>query len=371
MEALPDDPGRWLDLGRLLGRIGRAEDSATLLAKARSLCERRLVLTPDDEAAVAALAELLPEADASAGWAVLRPDVMTSAAGATLTRLPDGSVLAGGRNPLVDTYTVEAVTTLAGITALRLEALPDPSLRYHGPGRSPNGNFILDGIRLTAVPAAGASVPVRLTRVRADYSQRVEGLRGVAGTLDEDPTTAWAVWPQLGRPHWAVFQAAQPFGTGPGTSLRVELVCGQLRHLYHTLGRFRLSVTDRPVPLLEPSLTRIKSDAERNGLTRLGAAHALLGEWAPAAAVLGRAAARPDAPALDGFLLALAHHHLGRPDAARSDCDRALERLRTDPAEDETRDVAVEALMTIRRLNLDQAEALVLDVAFPADPFAP
>ena len=33
---------------------------------------------------------------------------MTSAEGATLTRLPDGSVLAGGRNPAVDTYTVEA-----------------------------------------------------------------------------------------------------------------------------------------------------------------------------------------------------------------------------------------------------------------------
>ena len=57
---------------------------------------------------------------------------MTSAAGATLTRLPDDSVLAGGRNPAVDTYTVEAVTTLAGITGLRLEAIPDPSLPHHG-----------------------------------------------------------------------------------------------------------------------------------------------------------------------------------------------------------------------------------------------
>ena len=118
-------------------------------------------------------------------------------------------------------------------------------------------------------------------------------------------------------------------------------------------------------------MPRLKADPERNGLTRLGAAYYLLGDWAAAAAVLERAAARPDAPALDGFLLALARHHLGRPDEARSDCDRALERLRTERAEEETRDVAVEALMTIRGLGVDEAESLLLDAAFPADPFAP
>ena len=152
MEALPDDPGRWIDLGRSLGRLGRTEESETVLAKARSLCERRLSRAPDDEAAAAALAELLPEADASPGWTVLQPDVMTSAAGATLTRLPDGSVLAGGPNPAVDTYTVEAMTGLSGITGLRLEAIPDPSLPRHGPGRDPvSGNFHLDAIRLSTV----------------------------------------------------------------------------------------------------------------------------------------------------------------------------------------------------------------------------
>jgi hypothetical protein len=115
---------------------------------------------------------------------------------------------------------------------------------------------------------------------------------------------------------------------------------------------------------------KLKADAQR-GLTRLGAAYSLLGDWASAAAVLRRAAARPDASALEGFLLALARHHLGRIDEARSDCARALERLRTDPTEDETRDAAVAALMTIRGLSVDEAESLLLDAAFPADPFAP
>ena len=151
--------------------------------------------------------------------------------------------------------------------------------------------------------------------------------------------------------------------------LRIELVCGLARFPYHAVGRFRLSVTDRPFPFFEPSLESIKDDAQRNGLTRLGAAYALLGEWAPAAAVLARAAARPNATALDDFLLALARHHQGRRDEARSDCDRALGRVASDPADLATQDVAVEALMTIRGLAVHDAEALVLDTAFPADPF--
>jgi hypothetical protein len=295
---------------------------------------------------------------------------MTSAVGATLTRLADGSVLAGGPNPAVDTYTVEARTTLAGITGLRLEALPDPSLPNLGPGRSTVGNFVLGGVRLSTVPESGPPVPVRLTRVRVDYSQDNEDLKSVSGTLDADSATAWGIWPQLGRPHWAVFQTAQPIGTATGTRLRVELAF-RTGYPYCVLGRFRLSVTDRPFPLFQPSLRRqtIRADTERDVQTRLGAAYYLLGEWARAATVLERAAARPGASALDGFLLALARHHLGRVDEARSDCESALDRLGSGLADEATHDVAVEAVMTLRGLNLDEAEALLLDRVFPAEPF--
>jgi hypothetical protein len=157
--------------------------------------------------------------------------------------------------------------------------------------------------------------------------------------------------------------------------LRVELA-SRTQSAHAILGRFRLSVTNRPVPFFGLRLLHLKADTERNGLVRLGAAYSLLGDWASAAAVLERAAAHHDGSALDGFLLALAHHHLGRAEEARSECDRVLARLRTDQAEyehevqDETRDVAAEALTTIRGLDIRQAESLLLDVAFPADPFA-
>jgi hypothetical protein len=375
MSSLPDDPGRWIDLGRLLTRFGRTKESETALAKARYLLEQLLSRAPDDEVAAAALADVLPDASLSRGWTLLQPEVMTSAGGATLTRLPDGSVVAGGLNPIIDTYTFEAVTTLAGITALRLEALPDPSLPYDGPGRcTRNGNFNLDAIRLSAVleREVQARCQIPLIRACADYSGRTEqeGIHGVIGALDADPTTMWSIYPQAGRAHQAVFQTAEPFGVRTGTRLRVELDF-RAKFAQAALGRFRLSVTDQPALIVEPSLTRIKADGERNGLTRLGAAYVLLGEWAAAAAVLGRTVARPDASAVDGFLLALSRDRLGKRDEARSDCDRAFERLTTKPVEDATHDLAIEALITIRGLSVDKAESLLLDVSFPANPFSP
>jgi WD40 repeat protein len=373
VEALPDDPGRWVVLVRSLAHIGWTEGSETVGAKARSSCERRLSRTPDDEALAAALADVLPDDDESPGWSILQPEVMTSAAGATLTRLADGSVLAGGRNPIVDTYTVEAVTPVAGITGLRLDAIPDPSLPHYGSGRDAfSGNFHLDAIRLSAAtePGGTASVPVRLCRVRVDYADQRPGYTGVSGTLDTDPSTFWSIWPETHRRHWAIFQIDPAIGTGAGTRLRVELAC-QTASPQSVLGRFRLSVTNRPGPSFPASLARLKADPVRNGLARLGAAYCLLGDWAAAAAVLERTAARPGAPALDGLLLALARHHLGRSAEARSGCDRALERLRTERAEEETRDVAVAALVAIRGLGESDAESLLLDAVFPANPFAP
>ena len=61
---------RWLDGGVVEGP-----------AQARSLCER-LSRAPVDQAAAAAMSELLPGAVASPGWAVLPAEVMTSAGGA-------------------------------------------------------------------------------------------------------------------------------------------------------------------------------------------------------------------------------------------------------------------------------------------------
>ncbi|HWQ92460.1 MAG TPA: proprotein convertase P-domain-containing protein, partial [Clostridia bacterium] len=82
--------------------------------------------------------------DVGANWTVLEPISQISANGATLTRLPDNSILASGAAPDLDVYTVLAKTPLTNITGVRLEVLTDPSLPSGGPGREPNnGNFVL------------------------------------------------------------------------------------------------------------------------------------------------------------------------------------------------------------------------------------
>ena len=136
MEALPDDPGRWIDLGPVARRDSAGRRSRRRCGRGPGPSASDGSPGPPTTRRPRPWSSCSRRPSASAGWTVLQPDVMTSAAGATLTRLPDDSVLAGGLNPSRSTrYTVEAMTGLSGITGLRLEALPDPSLPHRGPGR--------------------------------------------------------------------------------------------------------------------------------------------------------------------------------------------------------------------------------------------
>ena len=106
--------------------------------------------------------------ESSSKWAVLDPVEMTSAGGATLSKRKDNSILASGKNPQSDTYTIKATTDMIDITAIRLEAMPDSSLPCSGPGRASNGNFALDEFSVKAWPRNNptAAVPVALPQPR-------------------------------------------------------------------------------------------------------------------------------------------------------------------------------------------------------------
>ena len=51
-------------------------------------------------------------------------------------------------------YTIVAETDLTDITGIRLEVLPDDGLPNKGPGRAPDGNFVLTEIEVPAAPKA-------------------------------------------------------------------------------------------------------------------------------------------------------------------------------------------------------------------------
>jgi hypothetical protein len=170
----------------------------------------------------------------------------TSRQGATLTVQTDGSVLASGPAPDHDTYSLTGRTDAAGITAILLEALPDDSLPGRGPGRAENGNFMLNGLRLSAGPE-GDVRPVALAAASADYEQTSYGGWPASAAIDEDGKTGWSIDPCEGTAHVALLRPAQPFGGAEGTVLAVELDQGERSH---ALGRFRLWVTSATEPQL-------------------------------------------------------------------------------------------------------------------------
>lgn len=159
---------------------------------------------------------------------------------------PDQSVLVSG--PLAkDLYTLTAESALAGITGLKLEALPDPSLPAQGPGRAQNGNFVLHELRLSVGPkgdpAKAEAVP--LQGGTASFSQ--QGF-SAAAAIDGNETTGWAVSPEFGKPHEAIFETKSDAGAQGGSSLVLTL-SQQFPDGAHNLGRLRVSVTTSPRPL--------------------------------------------------------------------------------------------------------------------------
>jgi len=195
------------------------------------------------EKQIAALEADLPNRFPAGGdlrWHAIKPASVTSAGGATMA-IDENGVLVSGKAPEHDTYTVALDSDLTDVAALRLEALIDPSLPSTGPGRTPHGNFVLTGVRVTAAPkgAPDKAQPVKLVRAEADAAQ--DGFPP-ANVLNSNPKAGWAIH-VAGK--WNVNRTLtltleKPAGFPGGTRWTITL--DQQYGTGHTLGRFRLSL---------------------------------------------------------------------------------------------------------------------------------
>jgi hypothetical protein len=177
-------------------------------------------------------------------WHVVAPASVTSAGGATPSKLEDGSVLLSGTNPDKDTYTVVLETELPKLDAIRIEALVDPQLPSTGPGRTPHGNFVVSELTVEVAPREGAGPPqpVKLTSAAADFAQ--EGFPA-ANAIDGQANTGWAI---QGPGKWNVnrtasFQFERPVTISGPARWTVRL--DQQHGTQHTLGKFRISLGQR------------------------------------------------------------------------------------------------------------------------------
>ena len=213
-------------------------------------------------------------AELADAWKVLVPGRVTATGDVVLTPQADGSVTASGANPGDTVYTVEASPALAGITAVRIEALPDASLPKGGPGRDVYGNFQLNGIEIH-----GGGAPVAIKAVKADDAAGQASLESFFPKALARGTYAAPGWridasrESARLPRQIVFTLAQPVTAQPLTiRLKHERsVVGQ------AIGRFRLSVTSASVPQrivelpmrIRPLLTVAdvnRTDAERKSV---------------------------------------------------------------------------------------------------------
>lgn len=178
-------------------------------------------------------------------WTTLPPTELQASAGSTLTKQPDHSVFVEGKNGR-GSYTIKLDTDLTAITAVRLELLADDRLPSRGPGRAPNGNLVLSELKLTAAPKAdpAKSVPLSLAGAVADFNQ--DGYP-VFNALDGNPGTGWAIAPNFGKDSSAILQLREPLNLAGGASL--TLVLDHQFDEQHSVGKFRVSVTNTPQPL--------------------------------------------------------------------------------------------------------------------------
>lgn len=185
-------------------------------------------------------------------WQPARLLAGRSLGGATIAAHDDGSLLVSGANPDRDTLSLVFTAAAGPIRGLRLEALADPSLPAMGPGRAPNGNFVLTELLVAAIPAgdpAGAT-PLVLTAGGADFAQ--QGFAAAAAVDGDLAASGWAISPRLGQSHSAVYETAIDVGGDAGTTLAVTLV--QTYGGAHTLGRLRLSTTSSARPIRHAEL---------------------------------------------------------------------------------------------------------------------
>ena len=137
-----------------------------------------------------------------------------------------------------------------------------PSLPAQGPGRAPNGNFVLNEFKVT--------VASRRTTRKAAKPVVLHNGRGrlLAGELGPWPAPSTATrrpagrWPRSSASaHTAVFEMKEPLGFPAGTELTFTLD-QKFPGKDHNLGKFRLSVTtaadagrqpDRPAGRARPA----------------------------------------------------------------------------------------------------------------------
>lgn len=221
-------------------------DSKSQLEKSKSF------LIPQVPGMIAKTNALIDAAVGEKAFAQLPFTKFSGPKGVKLTQnKKDLSVLVTGKNVDAGIYTIEGtIPEGMSVTGIKLEALSDESLPSQGPGRSDEGNFVLNQIQFSVNGE-------RYYFGDAEASFTQGGNWQVRGALDlnvkaKSDGTGWAIGPQAGKSHEAVFGLVRPLATKEKAQVfKIQLVQNYGGKLM--LGKFRISALTSPTHLAVPT----------------------------------------------------------------------------------------------------------------------
>jgi hypothetical protein len=179
-------------------------------------------------------------------WQIGQKVEAKSRGGAKFKTLDDESLLASGPNPATEVLELNWYAASPRITAIRVETLADDSFTAKGPGRSENGNFVLTSVKLEAAASGSDSfTPRKISKAKADFEQ--ENFP-VANAIDAAAGGGWAIHPQVGKDHYAIFELAEPITSSEAARLKLSLHF-ESRFGQHQAGRIRVAVTSADNPI--------------------------------------------------------------------------------------------------------------------------
>lgn len=201
-------------------------------------------------------------------WTPLTPVKATSNL-PLLTIQADGTILSRGDQTKRDLYDIQLQGDLRGVTAIRLDALPDDGLPEHGPGRvyyeGPFGDF-----HLSEFTAEQENAPLNFSGASHSFAATSFPAKEA---LDKNPQTAWSINGGQGEAHYAVFHLAQPLSSSADLTIRL------LFEKYYSagIGKFRFQSTK------DTSRVRARGypDSVENGLKEAARYRTESGDFAP------------------------------------------------------------------------------------------
>lgn len=275
------DPIQHREYYQFMAFLDNADEPVMDVAKA-DIAEQRARIEARVAELEAGLADRFPPEDRSTVVTPVAEEVISSSS-STYERLADGSYRFGGAVPETEVATFRFAAGISNVAYVVIEALADDALPKKGPGRAPNGNFVLSEVEMETLPPSAGAEPVslRAASAEADFEQR--GFPA-SHAMDGKADTGWAV---SGEGAWninrrLVLRFAEPVSSVNGGRFQIRLL--QKHGAQHVLGRVRLSFGVEP-PDSRPIEQRRRENFERRFAAWSAREAARVRKWEPLTAL--------------------------------------------------------------------------------------